>query len=186
MSIASRFIITKERRGITVRFKTPKSWFLLIFGTFWLAFWTLGGVGTITALIKGTGDGPLLLGLCFWLFGEIYVSLAILWTLFGQEIITIREGTFEHVRHIFGFGRRRTIPLRKMSRPRAQGPFPKLNAFGTTFRRGGLFNRTVVVRLGHGRHYKFGTNLDKNSAKYLVTQLRPYFDEIKKPTQLKW
>ena len=176
MSLENRFLISKERKSITVRIKTPKNWFLLIVGPIWLTFWTIGGYAAINAVLRGTHDWFFyIFWLGGWVVGEIAVSVSILWTAFGEEIISVRDGTFEHVRHVFGLGRRRTFPLKKLSRLRTQGPFPKLNSFRSFFR--GVFSPTIAVDMSHGRTYKFGLDLDKNSATYLVTELKPYFDE---------
>ncbi len=186
------FVITRERRAISIQIQAAKNWFFLVFGTIWLTGWTIGGITTIGALIGGRDDWPLLvLWLCGWVVGETFVSLAILWTAFGEEIISIREGSFEHVRHIFGFGRRRSIPLRKLSRLRPKGPFPKSNSISSSsFRL--LFEGSVMVRVAPGETYRFGINLDRYSARYLVAELKPYFYESKKPAdplaqpQLEW
>lgn len=147
---------------------------MLIVGPIWLTGWTIGGIAVANALIRGTQDWYFYV---FWLFGwiisETYMLYRVLWTAFGIETITVRDGSFIHSRHVFGFGRRRTIPLRKLRSIRALGPFPKLNSIGSSFRQG-VMNGTVAIRLRPKRTYRIGVNLDKAVAKELVAELVPY------------
>lgn len=167
--------VIKERNAITIRINTPKSWFLLIFGTVWLTFWTIGGIAVANALIRGTQDWYFyVFWLCGWIISETYVMYAWLWNAFGVEIISIRDESFVHIRHVFGFGRRRTIPLHKLTLIHASGPFPKINSIHMSFRRG-VINGTVAVRLRSGRTYRIGMNLDQTQANQLVAELKPYF-----------
>jgi len=171
--------ITREPNAITIRFKTPKNWFLLLIGPIWLAGWSLGGVAAISALIVGTQDRLFLaLWLCGWIVGEIWVSYIMLWTAFGEEIISIRNGTFKHVRHVFGFGRRRYFRLNSKSTIRPKGPFPALNSFKSSFR-GSMPDGSVMVRIRPGTTYRLGINLNRNEARKLVDRLKPYFETQK-------
>jgi hypothetical protein len=172
--------VTKERNAITIRFKTPRNWFLLLIGPIWLTGWTIGGIAAIKALINGTHDWFFyIFWLGGWVFGEIWVSFLVLWTAFGEEVVSIRNGTFEHVRHVFGFGRRRYFRLNKLSRLRAAGPFPALNSFKSSFR-GGMPDGSVAVRVRPGKTYRFGIYLNKDQARNLVAELKPYFDMQKR------
>jgi hypothetical protein len=171
--------ITKERNAITIRFKTPKNWFLLLIGPIWLTGWTIGGIAAIRALINGTHDWFFyVFWLAGWIVGEVWVSFLVLWTAFGKEVVSIRNGTFEHAWHIFGFGRRRYFRLNKMSRLRAAGPFPALNSFKSSFK-GGMPDGSVAVRVRPGKTYRLGTYLNKDQARNLVAELKPYFDTQK-------
>ncbi len=170
--------ITKERNAITIRFKTPRNWFLLLFGPIWLTGWTISGIWAIRGLINGTYDWFFAFWLAGWIFGEVWVAFLVLWTAFGEEVVSIRNGTFEHVRHVFGFGRRRYFRLNKLSRLHAVGPFPALNSFKSSFR-GGIPNGSVAVRVRPGKTYRVGIYLNKDQARNLVAELKPYFDTQK-------
>ena len=171
--------ITRDRDAIKIRFKTPKNWFVLLMGPIWLAGWSIGGFAVIRALILGTQDWWFcVLWLCGWILGESYMLFLVLWFAFGEEIISIRNGTFEHVWHIFGFGRRRFFRLNVGSRLRAAGPFPALNSYKSAFR-GSMPEGPIAVRIRPGKTYRVGMNLNKDEARNLVANLKPYFDTQK-------
>jgi hypothetical protein len=171
--------VIKERNGVTIRINAPKSWFVLIVGPIWLTFWTIGGVAAANALIRGTQNSYFYVYWLFiWILSETYMLYIVLWTAFGIETITVRDGSFIHTRKVFGFGRRRTIPLHKLRAIRAMGPYPKLNSIHSTFRKG-VMNGTVAIRLRPPRTYRIGMNLDKAAAKELVAELVPYLQRQK-------
>jgi hypothetical protein len=81
---------------LVVRFRPRRSWGELAFLTFWLVFWTFGGLAALAGLRHaGWGDGAfLLVWLCGWAFGEFAASATIAWQLFGHELLTV---TAEHL-----------------------------------------------------------------------------------------
>jgi len=100
--------------GTELHILARKEWGSLIFTPAWLAFWTFGGIMVIKWLIHpgpSTSRAFLSLWLTFWLLAEVWVVYWWLWTAFGKEIVTIREGVFEIKRDVLGYGRKRSFLL---------------------------------------------------------------------------
>jgi hypothetical protein len=64
------------------------------------------------------------LWLAGWLLGEVWAIYSWLWSGFGKEIVTIREGALSIRRDILGYGRTRSFPIGNVSNLRASGFFP--------------------------------------------------------------
>jgi hypothetical protein len=92
---------------LIVRFRPRRSWGELVFLTFWLAFWTFGGIAALTALRRaGWGDGAFLfVWLCGWTFGECAAIAAIAWQLLGRELLTVTAQYLEVRKEISRFAR---------------------------------------------------------------------------------
>jgi hypothetical protein len=92
---------------LIVRFRPKRSWGKLAFIAVWLTFWTFGGVVVFAELLHtdwGTRAG-LALWLCAWAFGEAFALIAILWQLFGREILTVTPEQLEVRKEIGRFAR---------------------------------------------------------------------------------
>ena len=92
---------------LIVRFRAHRSWGTIAFLTFWLTFWTWAGIFAFVALPDaGWGERAFLfVWLCGWLVGECGAGVAILWQLFGREVLTITPEDLEVRREIERFAR---------------------------------------------------------------------------------
>ena len=90
---------------LIVCFRPRRAWGELVFLTVWLAFWTLGGIGAMAALVRaGWGaDAFLVVWLCGWFLGECGVSMVIAWKLFGRESLTVTAQHLEVQKEIGPF-----------------------------------------------------------------------------------
>ncbi len=100
---------------LIVHFRPRRSWGTLAFLTFWLTFWTAGGIAAFTQLLHGDLGARLfiLLWLCFWAFGEATVAIIIAWQLFGHELLLVSAEQLEVRRQIGPFTKTKlyAVPL---------------------------------------------------------------------------
>jgi hypothetical protein len=93
---------------LIVRFRPRREWASVVFLTFWLACWTLGGLAAINAaLTEADGGGRIFLSvwLCGWAAGMIAVATIIAWQLVGRESLTVTPETLEVRKQIGRFAR---------------------------------------------------------------------------------
>jgi hypothetical protein len=92
---------------LIVRFRPRRSWGELAFLTFWLAFWTFGGIAAGGALLSaGWGEGAFLfVWLSGWVLGECAAGGAIAWQLLGRELLTVTAQHLEVRKEIGRFAR---------------------------------------------------------------------------------
>jgi hypothetical protein len=95
---------------LIVRFRPHRSWGEIAFLTFWLTFWTVGGIAAISALPDaGPGERAfMLLWLCGWAFGACVVIAIIAWQLAGRELLTVTPECLEVRQEIRRFARTKT------------------------------------------------------------------------------
>jgi hypothetical protein len=176
MANDTRVSTIKDRNGITVTIKAKKNWFLLAFLPFWLTGWTIGGIAAISALITGKSEGPfLIIWLCGWIVGETLVILIWSWTAFGQEVISIRDGSFLHRREVLGRGLSREFRLHELYNLRASGFFGSDDGMSSSLAQYGLSGGTVALDTRFGDTYRFGIKLSEHEAGELAKDLTPYF-----------
>jgi hypothetical protein len=96
---------------LVVTFRPRRSWGELLFLSFWLAFWTFGGLAALYGL-AGAGPGGrvfLLLWLSGWAFGEVFVAVQIAWQLAGREFLTVTANQLEVRKQVGRFDRTRRL-----------------------------------------------------------------------------
>ena len=96
---------------LVVTFRPRRSWGEVLFLSFWLAFWTFGGLAAMYAL-AGAGPGVrvfLLLWLCGWAFGEAFAAMQIAWQLNGREFLTVTANQLEVRQQVGRFDRTRRL-----------------------------------------------------------------------------
>lgn len=175
MANDNRVRTTKDFRSITVTIRAKKNWFLLVFLPLWLTGWTIGGIAAIGALLTGTSqDLFLIVWLCGWIVGETLATIIWLWTAFGQEVISIKNGLFIHRREVFGLGLSREYALQELYNLRASGFFGSGIGFSSSLAQYGMSGGTVALDTRFGDTYRFGVNLDEREAVELAEDLKPY------------
>ena len=148
----------------------------MIFLPIWLTFWTIGGIAAFTAFITGANREPFLMfWLAGWLVGETMAAVILLWTAFGEELITVQNGLFTYQRHVFGIGPKRQYQVQELFNVRASGYFGPMDGFNTSLAQYGMTGGTVAVDTRHGDEIRFGIALNEYQAQNLAAALQPYF-----------
>jgi hypothetical protein len=162
--------------GTELYILSKKDWGSLIFIPVWLAFWTFGGITAMKWVIHPGPSTPrafITLWLAGWLFGEVWAIYWWLWTAFGKEIVTIREGVLSIKRDILGYGRTRSFPVRSIRDLRASGVFPSNSYWENYLVQLKLAGGTVGFEV-QGQTKKFGIQLTEPEAQEVVRELKPY------------
>jgi hypothetical protein len=86
--------------GLRLRIAIPSktNWFVVIFLMAWLGGWFMGESTVLGQLMSGqdnAGDMFLIVWLTMWTIGGVFVFLALLWSLFGQETLEIDNNVFQ-------------------------------------------------------------------------------------------
>jgi hypothetical protein len=95
--LASGLRIQELGDSLVVQFRPRRSWGALLFLTFWLLFWTAGGLAAAREVPKAPPSGAafLLLWLCGWAAGECTAAFVIAWQLFGRTLLTVTPDGLE-------------------------------------------------------------------------------------------
>ena len=104
---ATRFRVQELGESLIFDLRPRRMWGELVFLTFWLTFWTVGGIAAIAAFITGSWGARAFLAvwLCGWAFGECAAVVAIAWQLFGHEVLTVTPDQLEVRRAVGRFSR---------------------------------------------------------------------------------
>ncbi len=162
--------------GTELHILAKRDWGSLLFTPVWLAFWTFGGIMVMKWLIHPGPSTPrafLSLWLTFWLLSEVWVIYWWLWTAFGKEIVTIKEGSLGIKRDILGYGRTRSFPIGGVRNLRASGFFPSNSYWDIYLVQLKLAGGTVGFD-ARGQIKKFGIQLTEPEAQEVVRELKPY------------
>jgi len=100
---------------LIVWFRPPRSWGGIAFLTFFLSFWTFGGIAALHAL-PGQGWGGrafIVVWLCGWLFGECVVTVGLAWQMRGRGLLIVTPERFEVRQEVGRFARTKSydVPL---------------------------------------------------------------------------
>jgi hypothetical protein len=148
----ARFTIEPTLEGEVLTIPAVRNIFIMLFMSFWLAMWTIGGIAGIAETDAGNVNGLTILGVVAWALGWLYAVSIVLWMLTGREIVRITGGDLHMTRRAFGLGRRwvyRAASIRNL----CVEPRPWL---GTT--KGGIFPFFPYSRFGAIRFaYRGGT-----------------------------
>lgn len=116
-----------EDRGSALRVVIPARRHLLmvLFLGVWIAGWFAGESSALQHLLRGPGlvSGFLLFWLIGWTIGGAFAGFALLWMLFGREIITLDGQSLSIRREILGVGRVRRYDLAEVKNLRL-APIP--------------------------------------------------------------
>jgi hypothetical protein len=107
-----------------------------------------------------------------WLLGEVWAIYWWLWSGFGKEIVTIREGALSIRRDILGCGRTRSFPIGSVKNLRASGFFPPDSYWDNYPVQLKVAGGTVGINV-QGQVKKFGIQLTEPEAQEVVRELKP-------------
>jgi hypothetical protein len=162
--------------GTELHILAKKDWGSLIFIPVWLAFWTFGGITAMKWVIHPGPSTPrafITFWLAGWLLGEVWAIYWWLWSGFGKEIVTIREGALSIRRDILGYGRTRSFPIGSVKNLRARGFFLSDSYWDNYLVQLKLAGGTVGIDV-QGQVKKFGIQLTEPEAQEVVRELKPY------------
>jgi|ERR1044071_1706981 hypothetical protein len=177
MATVERLRITKESDGITVRIKPKKAWSVLVGIGFSFASWIGGGIVALNLLSKNEdGDSSIALFLVFWGAAGAVQIIALLWNIFGEEIISIRNGLFTRKIALGRFGKKKTFPANELFNLRPWGFFDDSSRVmdDRALRDLGLAGGTVAVDTKYETLYRFGIRLEQSESIALANALEPY------------
>jgi len=162
--------------GAELHILAKKDWGSLIFTPVWMVFWTFGGIMAMKWLVHPGPSTPsafISLWLTFWLLAEVWVIYWWLWTAFGREIVTIREGALSIKRDILGYGRTRSFPVGIVRNLRPSGLFLSSSYWDNYLVQLKLMGGTVGFDVD-GQVKKFGIQLTEPEAQEVVRELKPH------------
>jgi hypothetical protein len=172
----SRLQRLQTASGTELHILAKKDWGSLIFIPVWLAFWTYGGITAIKWVIHPGPSTPrafITFWLAGWMLGEMWAIYWWLWSGFGKEIVTIREGMLSIRRDILGYGRTRSFPIGIVKDLRPSGFFPSDSYWENYLVQLKLADGTVGIDV-QGQVKKFGVQLTEPEAQEVVQELKPY------------
>ena len=105
-----RFSFSRKDGKFIADISVVRPWFVIIFFSVWLTFWTLAGI----SFFVDDDEVPLFFRLVIWPLGWLFAFRILIWFLAGREVITISASSLTlDVIAVIRF-RRRTYPIRKL------------------------------------------------------------------------
>jgi hypothetical protein len=170
--------IEKTFDGIAIIVPSKKTWFSLIFGTFWLGGWFYGLVMVILMLqtIK-TNDTNINAFLIFWMLAWIvgggFIIAFLLWGYFGKEKFIIQRDKIVFEKSVFEIGKRKLLDRLDIKNFRY---FQINESFIGGNRSVGWGFGTGKIKFDYGmKTYSFGLGLDEAEANYIIDLLNKEF-----------
>jgi hypothetical protein len=165
-----RFEIEQGLGGERIRIRARRSIFALLFIPFWLVMWTIGGVTAATQLLRGF-DPFVAFWLVAWGAGELAVTFAWFWMLWGAELVGVTGGDLELGQRLCGLTRSRLYrgrDIRNLSAAEAP-PFYAQAQLNIPFLMRGRYG---AVKFGYGgRTIRFAQGLDEAEGRLIVERL---------------
>jgi hypothetical protein len=176
--MSGRVQSTTTGGGLEIRVKAESIGVTAIFLLAWLTGWTAGGFFAIKQVIKMITEGAKDLGgvvfLCAWLvgwaFGEVMVIFTLLWSLVGEEIISLNEGVLQIKMSVLGLGRSRqfqSMLIQNLRMTDFTQPLHRSRKFGG-FKPGSVGAVSIDYE---GVTYRFGMGLTEAEARQVIDQL---------------
>jgi hypothetical protein len=177
MKITDRIDAAPQPDGIRVRVRARRSWPLLIIAVPGFGVWTYIVMTTTSGGLRGPQPYPgVFLWVLMWVVIGSFAAASWLWAVFGQEVISVRSGVFNHRREVFGLGTKgETHSIHELFNLRASGVFFENDPLRNFFVERLFGQGTVSVDTRYGDTFRFGSQLDEHEANALVATLAPYF-----------
>jgi len=105
--------------------------------------------------------------LVFWAAAWLWAAYALLWNVFGKELVTVDSGNLVLKMDFLGYGRSKVFPVSQVSSLRASG------LFGSDLQRSsatwawGLGGGVITFESG-GKTHRFGIQLEESEAQEVV------------------
>jgi hypothetical protein len=163
--------IEKTFDGINIVSPSKKTWFSLLFGTFWLGGWFFGLVMVIIMLqtIKTTDNNInafLIFWILAWIVGGGFVFAFLLWGYFGKEKFIAQRSNVIFEKSVFGIGRKKVLNQAEIKN------FRYVQVNESIFKRNrpiGWGLDTGKIKFDYGmKTYSFGLGLDDAEANYII------------------
>ncbi|HSH01407.1 MAG TPA: hypothetical protein VLL52_02740 [Anaerolineae bacterium] len=186
---SARHTINHNGHTLTVTIPSQRNIFIIIILSIWLLFWSIGELvvggmliaGVISFIIDPDPIAAVMLlpGLfmiiwfIFWTIGGGFATYTLLWSIAGQEIITINDQTLTLRRALFRFGKPKEYTTDHIRDLRASAetlsPNNVMNpARGLAF--WGITGGNIAFDYG-AQTYRFGAGIDEAEAKQIVTTI---------------
>jgi hypothetical protein len=168
--------------GLRVQIPVRTHWRLAIFLGVWLIGWGAGmafGLYGLQALrIPEDGVGvsmaPTLIWLLFWVVSGLFVFWALLWHLFGSEMIDVTAAGIRHQQAVFGAGPARAFAVADITLLSVTAD----GRMGSAFRRArGLFpsGPTAINLIRGARVYPMARGLNRAEARAVLVTIARRF-----------
>ena len=173
--ITGRSTVSDTLEGLRISIPSRKNVFMIAFLSLWLVGWGFGEVMVSGMLLRPPpgSSAPvvfMIVWLGMWTMGGAFCIYAVLWSLFGREVITLRGDVLSIRREVLAFGRTREYDLSQVRNLRVS-PVP-YNPFD--FRAGlhfwGIGGGIVAFDYGAGT-VRFGAGVQEGEASDLVKRL---------------
>lgn len=168
---APRFVVENVDGVLQTSISARRSIFVMLFLTFWLCGWTVGGITAIGQLIAHF-HLFLLAWLGGWILGETFVLLSLASMISGKEIIRPVGNDLEIRHQIFGLGKTRLYRGNQIRDLRLSPPLHPANMENGFSGPLGFGNRSGVMQFTYGaRTIYFGSGLDPAEGRLIIDQL---------------
>lgn len=164
----SRIVYTPA--GPEIHIRAVRQWWPLLFLPVWLAGWTVGGVMALREFIRKPDPflGFWLLG---WLMGEVVATAFWSWMMFGEEVVSVGQGTLRIARRMGPWGLGRGYPANECTHLRVTAPMA-LPAGGRLFLSPSVSGAIAVD--WRARTLRFGQGLEEAEARLVAKEIEPY------------
>lgn len=184
--MGNKILFNKTENGLTisVSHRVPSNavilWSMLAFVLM------VSGVSTLVQFTHGKFEGSEFLvgiALVFWAFFQLSILYALLWNIFGRELITVEKGELSVKRDLLGLGPTRRYSTNEMNGLRYTGLQGSLFGWGLTFPRWVISDGAIAFEYKGRLYNALGIQLNETQASLIIGQLSLYLEESAKYDQ---
>jgi hypothetical protein len=167
----ARFTIEPTLEGEVLTIPAVRNIFIMLFMSFWLTMWTIGGIAAMGTLMLRF-ELFLVFWLMAWALGWLAASSTLAWMFAGKQVLRVVDQDLEVGLKILGFERRKVYQGREV---RQIGVAPVTD---WPMRRGpqlpfGVFGATGAVQFTYGARTRFlAAGMDQAEAGQIVDWLK--------------
>lgn len=176
-SSTGRSAITKAADSLLIEIPAQRSWLVVGFLAFWLAFWVLGESLAIMTLFSNSSDNSggwlvVIVWGIFWTIGGLYALVALLWQVVGKEKILVTPNTLSIGKYIFNLNRSKQYNIAQIKKLQTN-PLPTDDIFAMNQRHNivGLKGGTLQFQYGK-KTIKFAGSISDAEARRILEELR--------------
>ncbi len=165
---------TEDFKSLKIEIPAKKSWFAIIFISFWMGGWAIGEILAIRKIfypyLSLKADAFLLFWLAAWTAAGLHALYALLWNLIGKEIITIKRGIIKIEKSVLGIGRKKSFEI-KFIKNLDINPTPTVGIFALNSNLSG--SKIGKIKFNYGmKTIKFANEIDETEAKMIIEKMK--------------
>ena len=171
-----RALLRKNSENLEIKIPSKKNIGTIIFSLLWLVGWAYGEYSAYE-MITGSNqpifaDLFMIVWFTAWTIAGFFVVYSILWSLFGEENLSVERGSFRISNKIFGVGFTRDYEINSIKKMHVDME-PEINYWSNSKRKSIFGIEKGNLSFGYGmKTIKFGKEIDEIEAEFILEKFK--------------